>query len=181
MIGCCVLFFITSKCMLQSSCPFSLLCSVNTSVGCIHDWHSPVDEDNRQTMCTLCNLCCEHGSRCPHKGMPCQRLRQSGCGTKVTGCKDCGICKSCANELWVGVIMFKPFHDAYPPVEHSEVLFEIGLWNTGKSFMKLACGTQGSPFRDWLVEHREVLYEIGLWNIGKSFLRLAFETQGSPF
>ena len=100
----------------HSGC-FSFL--VNTSIGCIHDWHSPVDEDNRQTMCTLCNLCCEHGSRCPYKGMACQRLRQSGCGTKVTGCKDCGICKSCANELWVRVtsLMLEPVSHRGPLVE----------------------------------------------------------------
>ncbi|PVD34730.1 hypothetical protein C0Q70_06007 [Pomacea canaliculata] len=74
--------------------------SVNSSIGCVHDWHSPVDEDDKQTVCTLCNLCCEHGSKCPYKGIANRRLRQAGCGTKVTGCKDCGICKNCADELW---------------------------------------------------------------------------------
>ena len=65
-------------------------------------------------------------------------------------------------------------------MEHREVLYEIGLLNTGKSFIRLACGTQGSPLWDWLVKHREVLYEIGWWNTGKSFKRLAGGTQGSP-
>ncbi|XP_070196653.1 uncharacterized protein [Littorina saxatilis] len=84
--------------IVSDDCPAGL---VNTSIGCTHDWHSPpADEDDRQTVCTLCNMCCEHSNRCKYKGIACPRLRQSGCGTKVTGCKDCGICKSCADELW---------------------------------------------------------------------------------
>ncbi|XP_076445934.1 uncharacterized protein LOC143283637 [Babylonia areolata] len=91
--------------IISNSCPPDL---VNTSIGCIHNWHSLLDEDDRQTVCTLCNMCCEHGSRCEYKGMPCQRLRQSACGTKVTGCKDCGICKSCADELWTVRTFLRP-------------------------------------------------------------------------
>ncbi|KAK7485956.1 hypothetical protein BaRGS_00022822 [Batillaria attramentaria] len=91
--------------IVSDNCPPNL---INTSIGCIHDWHSPVDEDDRQTVCTLCNLCCEHSSKCPYKGIANQQLRQSACGTKVTGCKDCGICKNCADELWTVRSFLRP-------------------------------------------------------------------------
>ncbi|GFN82127.1 leucine-rich repeat serine/threonine-protein kinase 1, partial [Plakobranchus ocellatus] len=72
---------------------------VNTSIGCIHDWGLS-DEEFRQTLCTLCNQCCNKGRNCPYNGVGGAYKHQCGCNTLVTGCRDCGICQGCAELLW---------------------------------------------------------------------------------
>ncbi|CAL1535024.1 unnamed protein product, partial [Lymnaea stagnalis] len=72
---------------------------VNRSIGCVHNWGLS-DEDYRQTVCTLCGLCCEKGHNCPYNGISGEFQHQCGCDTHCTGCQDCGICQKCADLLW---------------------------------------------------------------------------------
>ncbi|GFS24040.1 SPRY domain-containing protein 3 [Elysia marginata] len=72
---------------------------VNTSIGCIHNWGLS-DEEFRQTVCTLCNRCCNKGRNCPYNGLVGAYKHRCGCDTMVTGCRDCGICQGCAELLW---------------------------------------------------------------------------------
>ncbi|XP_071087235.1 uncharacterized protein [Haliotis cracherodii] len=79
----------------------------NTSVGCKHEWKMS-DAEAIQSICTLCNLCCDLGSECKYNGIMGQYLRQCECGTKVTGCKSCGICRRCAQHLWTLRTLLRP-------------------------------------------------------------------------
>ncbi|CAG5122480.1 unnamed protein product, partial [Candidula unifasciata] len=72
---------------------------VNSSIGCIHHWGLS-GQTFRQTVCTLCGQCCDKGQKCPYNGLGGQYQHQCGCNTNVTGCKDCGICQNCADQLW---------------------------------------------------------------------------------
>ena len=59
-----------------------------------------------QTVCTMCNKCCDKGANCEWNGVTGEYLRQCGCKTSMVGCKSCGICGQCANELWVGTYQY---------------------------------------------------------------------------
>ncbi|KAK3588393.1 hypothetical protein CHS0354_028970 [Potamilus streckersoni] len=85
--------------------PFGL---VNTSVGCKHKWIF-LPSPKKQTVCTLCNQCCDKGFKCEWNGIVSHHFRECGCGTDVTGCRDCGICKFCAVELWGIRTRLRPF------------------------------------------------------------------------
>ncbi|KAK3777048.1 hypothetical protein RRG08_008898 [Elysia crispata] len=72
---------------------------VNTSIGCIHNWGLS-DDEFRQTVCTLCNQCCNKGRKCPYNRISSSYKHRCGCNTMITGCRDCGICQGCAELLW---------------------------------------------------------------------------------
>ncbi|XP_061180809.1 uncharacterized protein LOC133189455 [Saccostrea echinata] len=74
--------------------------SVHTSLGCNHNWISLPDTEHIQSVCTLCNLCCEAGEQCPYNRIMGTDLRECGCKTTTPGCVDCGICVTCAKGLW---------------------------------------------------------------------------------
>ncbi|XP_052813517.1 uncharacterized protein LOC128240741 isoform X2 [Mya arenaria] len=73
---------------------------VKTSVGCKHIWTQRSDTEISQSVCTMCNMCCDKGENCVFNGIMGEHLRHCPCDTKVIGCHDCGICRSCADELW---------------------------------------------------------------------------------
>ncbi|KAL3880394.1 hypothetical protein ACJMK2_032638 [Sinanodonta woodiana] len=81
---------------------------VNTSIGCKHKWIF-LPSLRKQTVCTLCNQCCGKGFKCEWNGIVSHHFRECGCGTDVTGCRDCGICKFCAVELWGIRSKLRPF------------------------------------------------------------------------
>ncbi|XP_062577865.1 uncharacterized protein LOC134239727, partial [Saccostrea cucullata] len=74
--------------------------SVNASLGCNHNWSPLPDTDHIQSVCTLCNLCCESGEQCPYNRIMGTDHRECGCKTTTPGCVDCGICVTCAKGLW---------------------------------------------------------------------------------
>lgn len=74
---------------------------MNISVGCKHTWMSESGNAVVQSVCTLCNTCCDSGDKCNWNGITGEYLRQSGCCSLTSGCQGCGICIPCAQELWV--------------------------------------------------------------------------------
>ncbi|XP_062577173.1 uncharacterized protein LOC134239045 [Saccostrea cucullata] len=73
---------------------------VNVSFGCSHNWTPFPNVQQVQSVCTLCNRCCEKGDNCSWNGIMGNYFRECCCKTKQTGCVDCGICVTCAKELW---------------------------------------------------------------------------------
>lgn len=75
--------------------------TVNSTVSCHHNWSPLPDTDSGQSVCTVCNLCCDKGENCVYNRVMGTDLRQCGCRTATPGCVDCGICVTCAKNLWV--------------------------------------------------------------------------------
>eukprot|EP00105_Crassostrea_gigas_P044576 XP_019928724.1 PREDICTED: uncharacterized protein LOC105342841 [Crassostrea gigas] len=78
----------------------SPLNAVNSTVSCHHNWSPLPDTDSGQSVCTVCNLCCDKGENCVYNRLMGTDLRQCGCRTATPGCVDCGICVTCAKNLW---------------------------------------------------------------------------------
>ena len=76
--------------------------SVHNSFGCKHVWKN-IDEKHNQSVCTLCNKCCDIGRKCKYNGIMGDHLRECLCKTLSSGCVDCGICVCCTSELWVNI------------------------------------------------------------------------------
>ena len=79
----------------------NILFSVKVSFGCIHNWSTSSSVQHVQSVCTLCNRCCEKGDNCTWNGIMGTHLRECGCKTQHSGCSDCGICVTCARDMWV--------------------------------------------------------------------------------
>ncbi|KAL4230338.1 hypothetical protein ACF0H5_010721 [Mactra antiquata] len=82
---------------------------VNVSVGCKHTWMRESGHAVVQSVCTLCNKCCDGGDKCDWNNITGEYLRQSGCCSLTSGCQGCGICISCAQELWAIRSRLRPF------------------------------------------------------------------------
>lgn len=72
----------------------------NLSVGCKHTWKHIPGKAN-QSICTMCNKCCDQGRKCKYNRIMGNNLRECLCKTSSPGCVDCGICIDCAADLWV--------------------------------------------------------------------------------
>ncbi|CAG2234887.1 LRRK2 [Mytilus edulis] len=71
----------------------------NLSVGCKHTWKHIPGKAN-QSICTMCNKCCDQGRKCKYNRIMGNNLRECLCKTSSPGCVDCGICIDCAADLW---------------------------------------------------------------------------------
>ncbi|CAC5381877.1 LRRK2 [Mytilus coruscus] len=71
----------------------------NLSVGCKHTWKHIPGKAN-QSICTMCNKCCDQGRKCKYNRIMGNNLRECLCKTSSPGCVDCGICIECAADLW---------------------------------------------------------------------------------
>lgn len=103
---------------------------VNVSFGCIHNWSPFSNVQQVQSVCTLCNRCCEKGDKCAWNGIMGNYFRECCCETKQTGCVDCGICITCAKEMWNLRSELRPMPLVYnkdkdiPPVGLNPVTFD---------------------------------------------------------
>ena len=86
--------------------------SVNVSIGCEHQWMSTSGKV-QQSVCTMCNCCCDRGVNCSYNDIMGCNIRECGCLTEVTGCKTCGICRNCAHTLWVSNKYILTIHVSY--------------------------------------------------------------------
>ena len=68
-----------------------------------NDEHAGSEDKYTITVCTLCETCCEHGLSCKYNGITGRNARISLCDTKLHCCSDCGICRPCAETLWVSI------------------------------------------------------------------------------
>lgn len=75
--------------------------SVKTSVGCKHTWIQKTDNVRTQSICTMCEQCCEKGDNCEWNGIMPEQLRHCECQTQSVCCHGCGICIRCVEDLWV--------------------------------------------------------------------------------
>ena len=74
--------------------------SGDTAVCSQHSWCHTSDS-TLITVCTICNNCSKNGSSCDHNGIMGTNYRECGCRTQQTCCRNCGICRRCAEGFWV--------------------------------------------------------------------------------
>nr|XP_022323918.1 uncharacterized protein LOC111124909 isoform X4 [Crassostrea virginica] len=103
---------------------------VKVSFGCIHNWSTSSSVQHVQSVCTLCNRCCEKGDNCTWNGIMGTHLRECGCKTQHSGCSDCGICVTCARDMWKLNCELRPMPLQYnkirdlPPIDMNPVTFD---------------------------------------------------------